>query len=93
MVHKINAPKIFIFILATLCMCTFALCTKGHVETNLLKTILTDNIENSQNIVKIANKSASVIKIVFESNSENNLGKLKENFTICNNTFTAIFCE
>lgn len=81
MVHKIDFVKTFIFLVLTLCMCFFVLFSKGNVETNLLKTLLSDNIENSRNIVQIANKSASVIKIVFESDSEKNLVKLKENFT------------
>lgn len=58
----------------------FAFCSKGGVETNLLKTFLSGNVESSQDIIKISNQSASKIKVVFEAGSKKNLEQLEQNF-------------
>ncbi len=80
MVKKINIFKIIIFTVAALLMCCFSFIVKVKFETNLLETFLSGKIENSETIVKVGNKSASVIKIVFESEDEKKLEKLKNDF-------------
>ena len=77
MVHKI---KILIFCILLISMTVFALKLNGHTETNLVKTLLPQNVIKSTNIVPIADKSASLIKVVFEADEEKNLEPLKENF-------------
>lgn len=76
MVHKI-VKLIFLFVLMIF-MAIFAVNIKGNIETNILKTILPENI--SQNIVPIANKSLSTIKIVFESENFQDLENLRSAF-------------
>lgn len=61
-------------------MIVFAFTVKGKVETNLLRTILPNSIMNSTNIVPLADKSSSIIKVVFESESIAGLEKLKNTF-------------
>ena len=61
-------------------MCAIGFTHKGHIETNLLKTLLPDKVTNSADIVSIANKSSSIIKVVFESDTQDNLEELKQNF-------------
>ncbi len=71
----------FIIVFAFLAILVFlALTLRGNVETNLLKTILPSDIAASTDIIPIANKSASVIKVVFEADSVQNLDKLRDNF-------------
>ena len=77
MVHKI---KLFIFFIFLIGLAVVAFMLKGHVETNLIKTLLPQNIIKSTNIVPIADKSASLIKVVFETNEEKNLETLKDDF-------------
>ena len=54
-------------------------CHKSNIETNLLKTLL-PNIENSKEVIKVTNKTSSVIKVVFESDNEESLEKLNNSF-------------
>lgn len=62
-------------------MTFIAFSLKGHVETNLIKTLLPQKIIKSTNIAPVADKSASLIKVVFEANDEKDLDTLKTNFT------------
>lgn len=80
MVHQIKFLKLIVLfaIMALFVFLSFTL--KGNVETNLLKTILPSDIAASTDIIPIANKSASVIKVVFEADSVQNLDKLRDNF-------------
>lgn len=80
MVQKIKLLKISIFILIAFILCFLSLHAGGNFETNLMKTFLSHRVENSDTIVKVADKSSSVIKVVFESNNEKNLETIKENF-------------
>ena len=80
MVRQVKTLK-FIIVFALLAILVFlALTLRGNVETNLLKTILPSDIAASTDIIPIANKSASVIKVVFEADSVQNLDKLRDNF-------------
>lgn len=77
MVHKIK--KLLLCIL--LFVLTFvAITIKGDTETNLLKMLLPAEIVNSTDIVPIADKSASIIKVVLEAENETSLEELKNNF-------------
>ncbi|MBR6098603.1 MMPL family transporter [bacterium] len=78
MVQKV---KVVILFLITVLMIFLSLSVKGNVETNMLKTLLPQNIIASTDIVPLANKSASVIKVVFEADDEDSLETLKEKFT------------
>jgi len=80
MVHKIKIFKFIILPLLFLTLSFWAIALKGNVETNLLKTLLPANIIKATNIIPIANKSASVIKVVFESAEEKSLEELKNKF-------------
>lgn len=77
MVHKIKFG-IFFIITAVLLLMSFG--QKGNVETNLLKTLLPQNISDTEDIVSIANKSSSVIKVVFEAENESDLEVLYRAF-------------
>lgn len=55
--------------------------TKGEIETNLLKTLLPKSITSTTDIVPIADKYASIIKVVLESDSPETLEKIKQEFT------------
>lgn len=80
MVRQVKTLK-FIIVFALLAILVFlALTLRGNVETNLLKTILPSDIAASTDIIPIANKSASVIKVVFEADSVQNLDKLRDDF-------------
>ena len=80
MVRQVKTLK-FIIVFALLVILVFlALTLRGNVETNLLKTILPSDIAASTDIIPIANKSASVIKVVFEADSVQNLDKLRDDF-------------
>ena len=80
MVQKIKVLRFILLFLIFILMSAAALTHKGNIETNLLKTLLPQNIINSTNIIPVANKSASVIKVVFEADSEKNVENLKEGF-------------
>ena len=68
--------KIFLILFSILLIGGLFLTKNGNVETNLLKTILPPNI--AQEIIPIADKSASVIKVVFET--DENLEGIKNEF-------------
>jgi len=80
MVHKIKLFKFIILFVLLFAMLGFAITAKGKVETNLLRTILPSSIVKSTNIVPLADKSASIIKVVFESDDITHLDKLKNSF-------------
>lgn len=77
MVHKI---RFIIFFVIFILLCFLGLTHKGDIETNLLKTLLPQTVVNSTDIVSIANKSSSLIKVVFESDNQSDLEELKKNF-------------
>ena len=77
MVHKIN---ILIFTVITIILCIFGFIKNTEVETNLLKTLLPQKVINTTDIVPIANKSSSVIKVVFEADTPDDLETISEEF-------------
>ena len=77
MVYKI---KTAIFFIISFLLCILCFSHKNHIETNILNTLLPQNVVSSTYIVPIANKSSSVIKVVFEGNSEDDVEELKNNF-------------
>ena len=81
MVHKIKKFKLIILFLLITLTAVAAFTTKGEIETNLLKTLLPQSITSTTDIVPIADKYASVIKVVFESDTPEQLEKIKKDFT------------
>lgn len=77
MFHKI---KIIFFSLIFILLCAFSFLHKGNVETSLLKTLIPEQIFNSNQIISIANKSSSIIKVVFESDDQTDLENLTNDF-------------
>ena len=78
MVHKV---KIFIFFIILIVLGFFALNFSGKIETNLLRTLIPQEAVNSTDIIEIEDKISSDVKVVFESDDENNLEELRKNFT------------
>lgn len=81
MVHKIKTIKFIILFFLTLLLIGGVFFSKGQIETNLLKTLLPDSIQNSNSIVALADKNSSIIKIVFESDNSEDLEYTKTEFT------------
>ena len=80
MVHKMKKLRLALLIVITVAMCLFAVFEKGNTETNILKTLVPQNVFNMTEFVPITNKSAAVVKVVFESDSRENVEKLRDNF-------------
>ena len=80
MVHKVKILKFIIMFLLFFVLAFLAFTAKGNVETNLMKTILPSNIITSTDIVPMADKTSSVIRVVFESDSIEELENLKNKF-------------
>jgi len=72
MVFKGRFVIFFIFVMVLFIL---AFIHKGYVETNMLKTLLPKNISNVAEIVNLADKTASVIKVVISENDDSNLKK------------------
>ena len=89
MVQKVKVLRFILLFLIFIFMSVAAFTHSGNIETNLLKTLLPQNIINSSNIISVANKSASVIKVVFEADNEKTVENLKEGFinNVDNNYF------
>jgi len=77
MVYKI---RLIIFFAIFFILCFVGVTHNGDVETNLLKTLLPQSVVNSSDIVSIANKSSSIIKVVFEAKNQSDLNELRQNF-------------
>lgn len=78
MVHKIKLISLLIIIFL---LGVISVNLKGNIEVNLLKTMLPSSVINNTDIVPVTNKSASVVKIVFESDNDENVQALKDKFT------------
>lgn len=78
MVHKIKNLKIIILLIVLITAIIFT--TKTNIETNLLKALLPQSILAQTDIVPIADKYSSVIKIVFESDTQEQLENIKKVF-------------
>ena len=77
---RINKIKISFISLLAAVLIFIAVCVKTPVQTNLLEAILPADIVNKTNIAKLADKTSSVIKVVFEADSEEKLSEIKNNF-------------
>lgn len=77
MVHKI---KLLILGVIIFCLGLISINLKGNVELNLTKTLLPSTVKNSKDIITLTNKSASVVKVVFESDDEESVQTLKTDF-------------
>lgn len=75
-----NTIKNIIFCLGIIFLIILFCCNKPNNETNLLKTILPASIIENSNILEVADKSASIIRVIFEAESENDLTTIKSNF-------------
>jgi len=77
MVYKIKISIFFIFLFV---LGFLALISTGKIETNILRTFIPQETANSDDIIEITNKTSSKIKVVFESDNENDVAELKNNF-------------
>ena len=77
MVYKI---RFFIFCICIFSLCILGLSFKGDVETNLLKTLLPKSVHNYSDVVDIANKTSSSIKVIFEADEKEELDEVYEKF-------------
>ena len=69
--EKVKKLLVIFFFMTIIILSVFALKTKTEYETNLAKTILPDEIVETNEILSVTNKFSSVIKVVFESKNEN----------------------
>lgn len=76
MVHKI---RLFILSVIFIVLCLIGIANKKQIETNLIRTLLPVNVANYSDIISIADKSSSVIKVVFEADNQSDLEELKQN--------------
>jgi len=78
MVHKIKFAVFFIITLIVV-----LLCVNHHneTETNLLRTLMPQTSANFEEMLAVADKSSSVIKVVFEDKDEEHLNELYKQFT------------
>ena len=77
MVHKI---RLLIFFIVLFFLSVLGITHKNNIEVNILKTLLPSDIINSTDIVPIMNKTSSTVRIVFESDDEENLQQLQSKF-------------
>ena len=77
MVRKI---KFLVLFLISFLLCFLSIAKKSNIEVNLLRTLIPNSIQNSADIILSANKSSSVIRVVFEAKNEDELQKLEDNF-------------
>ncbi len=77
MVHKI---KILIFTAIFIILCILGFTHNNTIETNLLKTLLPQQVIDTTYLIPIANKSSSVIKVVLEADNPDNLETLRDEF-------------
>ena len=61
-------------------LCFIAIFLKKEIEADMLKTLLPDNVITSEDIVPVANKTSSVIKVVFEADSQDEIKEIKNKF-------------
>ncbi|MBQ7450412.1 hypothetical protein IJS77_03260 [bacterium] len=80
MVLKIKYIKLIILTAVFFLLCFLSFSTVKKAEGNLLKTLLPNSVVKSENIIPLSEKTASVIKVVFESDDEVALQELKSNF-------------
>jgi predicted exporter len=77
---RINSIKILFILLLTILFSILILKNTNQIETNLAKSILPKNVVENSSIITVMEKPAKTIKIVFESNNEEDLEILKQKF-------------
>ena len=61
-------------------LCVLAFFIRKETEGNLLKTLLPESIINTEDIIPLADRTSSFIKVVFETDSNNDIKNIKEKF-------------
>ena len=77
---RINILKILFITFLTILFSILLIKSSSPIETNLAKSILPQNVTQNSKIIPLMEKSASTIKIIFESKDENNLQEIKQAF-------------
>ena len=73
--------RLVIYVLILTILTILAFTVKGRIEAGLLKTLLPQSITNSNYIIPLTDKTASNIRVVFESTGGNaNVSGLKDEF-------------
>ena len=72
--------KLTIFIAVICLLCFLAFFIKKEAQGNLLKTLLPESVVNAGDIIPLADKTSSLIKVVFESDSNEKTKEIKDNF-------------
>ena len=80
MVNRMKNLNLRIFIIAFISMILLAIVIRGNVETDILKTLFPQNAITNADFAPMMNRSSSFIKVIFESDSEQNLETLKQEF-------------
>ncbi|MCD7878798.1 MAG: hypothetical protein LUG16_02555 [Candidatus Gastranaerophilales bacterium] len=78
---RIKIIKLVLMFILLAALIIGALLIKPNIETNLIRSILPQSVCNNTDIVKLANKSLSLIKVVFETDDIESLNKIKQSFT------------
>lgn len=78
--NKLNVFKIFLIIILAVLFSVLLIKNQKPIETNLAKSILPKEIVNSTKILQIMDKPSKTIKVVFESEDEDELQKIKQSF-------------
>ena len=78
--NRITVLRIFFITILTAIFLILLLRNFGGIETNLAKSILPENIVKNSRIIDIADMQSKSVKVIFESDDENSLEELKQNF-------------
>ena len=78
--NRITVLRIFFITILTAIFLILLLRNFGGIETNLAKSILPENIVKNSRIIDVADMQSKSVKVIFESDDENSLEELKQNF-------------
>ena len=78
--NRITVLRIFFITILTAIFLILLLRNFGGIETNLAKSILPENIVKNSRIIDVADMHSKSVKVIFESDDENSLEELKQNF-------------
>ena len=78
--NRINILKILFIFVSTIVFFFLMIKNTDQIETNLVKSILPQNIIKNTKTFSIMEKPSRTIKVVFESSNEESLNTLKQNF-------------
>ena len=78
--NRISIIKIIFILFLTILFSALLFTNKNKVETNLAKSILPKNIIENSQIINISEKQSKAIRVVFESDDENQVKELKQKF-------------